>query len=106
MKSPVNVVTPSDLGVIVGVASEVRSDNGDQKLFIGTMTSAPPVEDSAWFTNLRVGRIPIKFKLDRGAEANVLPLSVYSKLRNKSPLSETSVVLSSYGDFKVRPEEH
>lgn len=104
MKSPVHVVTPSDQGAIGGVELEVQSDNGDQELFIGTVTSAPPVEDSAWFTNLRVGGTPIKFKLDTGAEANVLPLSVYLKLRNKSPLSETSVILSSYGDFKVKPE--
>ena len=104
MKSPVHVVTPSDQGAIGGVESGVQSDNGDQELFIGTVTSAPPVKDSAWFTNLHVGGTPIKFKLDTGAEANVLPLSVYSKLRNKSPLSETSVVLSSYGDFKVKPE--
>lgn len=68
------------------------------------MTRAPPVEESAWFTNLRVGGTPIKFKLDTGAEANVLPLSVYSELRNKSPLLETSVVLSRYGDFKVKPK--
>ena len=79
-------------------------DLGEQELFIGTVTSAPRVADSAWFSNLLVGGTPIKFKLDTGAEANVLPLSVYAKLRNKSPLSETSVVLSSYGDFKVKPE--
>ena len=54
--------------------------------------------------NLLVGGIPIKFKLDTGAEANVLKLSVYAKLRNKSPLLETAVVLSSYGEFKVKPE--
>ena len=68
------------------------------------MTRAPPVEESTWFTSLRIGGTPIKFKLDTGAEANVLPLGVYSKLRNKSPLLETSVVLSSYGDFKVKPK--
>ena len=35
------------------------------------------------FSNLLVGGTTVKFKLDTGAEANVLPLSVYSKLRNK-----------------------
>ena len=50
------------------------------------------------------GGTTVKFKLDTEAEANVLPLSVYSKLKNKSPLLETSVVLSSYGEFKVKPE--
>ena len=103
MKSRVHAVTPSDQGAIGGVESEVQPDLGEQELFIRTVTSAPRVADSAWFSNLLVGTL-IKFKLDAGAEANVLPLSVYAKLRNKSPLSETSVILSSYGDFKVKPE--
>ena len=59
---------------------------------------------SNWFSNLLVGGTTVKFKLDTGAETNVLPLSVYSKLKNKSLLLETSVVLSSYGEFKVKPE--
>ena len=50
------------------------------------------------------GGTTVKFKLDTEAEANVLPLSVYSKLKNKSPLLETSLVFSSYGEFKVKPE--
>lgn len=104
MKSRAHAVTPSDQGAIGGVEPEGQSDHGDQELFLGTVTRAPPVEESAWFTSLRVGGTPIKFKLDTGAEANVLPLGVYSKLRNKSPLLKTSVVLSSYGDFKVKPK--
>lgn len=104
MKFRAHAVTPSDQGAIGGVEPEGQSDHGDQELFIGTVTRAPPVEESAWFTSLRVGGTPIKFKLDTGAEANVLPLGVYSKLRNKSPLLETSVLLSSYGDFKVKPK--
>ena len=60
--------------------------------------------DSAWFSTVTVGGLCVKFKLDTGAKANVLPFSVYSKLQNKSPLIDTSVVLSSYGDFKVKPE--
>ena len=104
MKSGVHAVTPSDQGAIGGVEPKGQSDHGEQNLFIGTVTRAPQVEESAWFTSLRVGGTPIKFKLDKGAEANVLPLSVYSKFRNKSPLLETSVILSSYGDFKVKPK--
>ena len=68
------------------------------------MTGPRSAENSAWFSNLLVGGTIVKFKLDTGGKANVLPLSVYSKLKNKSPLLETSVVLSSYGEFKVKPE--
>ena len=55
-------------------------------------------------STVTLGGSSVKFKLDTGAEANVLPLSVYSELQHKSPLMDTSVVLSSYGDFKVKPE--
>ena len=75
-----------------------------EELFIATLTGPRSAENSAWFSNLLVSGTTGKFKLDTGAEANVLPLSVYSKLKNKSPLLETSVVLSSYGEFKVKPE--
>ena len=80
---------------IGGVEPEVQSDLGEPELFIRTVTSSPRVADSGWFSNLLVGGTLFKFKLDTGAEANVVPLVVYAKLRNKSPLLETSVVLSS-----------
>ena len=80
-------------------AGQVESE----ELFIGTLTGPRSAENSAWFSKLPVGGITVKFKLDTGAEANVLALSVYSKLKNKSSLPETSVVLSSYGEFKVKP---
>ena len=95
--SRVHIVIRSENAAISG---QVESE----ELFIGTLTGPRNVEDSAWFSNLLVGGTSVKLKLDTGAEANVLPLSVYSKLKNKSPLLETSVVLSSYGDFKVKPE--
>lgn len=103
MKSRVYAVPLSDQGAISGDESEAQSVDV-QELFIATVTSGLRVEPSAWSSNLFVGGTLTKFKLDTGAEANVLPLGVYSKLRNKSPLWKTSVVLSSYGDFKVRPE--
>ena len=89
-------LTPSQDGAI-GRQCEVET----KEIFIGTVTSV--TTDSAWFSTVTVGGSSVKFKLDTGAEANVLPLSVYSELQHKS-LMDTSVVLSSYGDFKVKPE--
>ena len=94
---PVHMVDSSEHAASGG---QVESE----ELFIGTLTGPRSAENSAWFSNLLVGGTTNKFKLDTGAEANVLPLSVYSKLKNKSLLLETSVVLSSYGEFNVKPE--
>ncbi|XP_067045999.1 uncharacterized protein [Acropora muricata] len=94
--SRVHTVTPSQDGAI-GRQRKVQTEG----LFIGTVTSVKT--DSAWFSTVTVGGLSDKFKLDPGAEANVLPLSVYSELQTKSSLMDTSVVLSSYGDFKIKP---
>ncbi|XP_068726228.1 uncharacterized protein [Montipora capricornis] len=83
--SRVHTVTPSLDGVI-GRQCEVQTE----EFFIGTVTGV--TTDSAWFSTVTVGGSSVKFKLDAGAEANVLPLSVYSELQNKSPLMDTSVV--------------
>ncbi len=46
----------------------------------------------------------VRFKHDTGAEANVLPFNVYSSLKISTSLQKTDVVLTSYGNFKVKPE--
>ena len=72
----VHLVTPSEQ---VAFSGQVDSE---EALFIGTLSDAKNVEESAWFSNLLVDGTLGKFKLDTGAEANVLPLSVYSKLKS------------------------
>ena len=44
------------------------------------------------------------FKLDSGADANVLPLETYERLGSRSPLMKTNTVLTAFGNAKIRPE--
>ena len=44
------------------------------------------------------------FKLDSGADANVLPLETYERLGSGSPLMETTTVLTAFGNAKIRPD--
>ena len=70
-----------------------------EELFIETLTGPRSAENSAWFSILLVGGTTVKFKLDTGAEVNVLPLSVYYKLWNirrvetlpQSPLTKSEI---------------
>ncbi|KAK2550683.1 hypothetical protein P5673_028551 [Acropora cervicornis] len=62
-------MTPSQ-DVAIGRQCEVQTEG----LFIRTVTSVKT--DSAWFSTITVGGSSDKFKLDTGAEANVLPLIV------------------------------
>ena len=71
-------------------------------LFLGTITS--PTTSSAWFVSVGINGTQVRFKLDTGAEANVLPFNVYSSLKISTSLQKTAVVLTSYGNFKVKPE--
>ena len=44
------------------------------------------------------------FKLDSGADANVLPLDTYERLGSGAPLMEKNTVLTAFGNANIRPE--
>ena len=54
--------------------------------------------------NLFVGNQEVCFKLDSGADANVLPLDTYERLGPSSSLMQTNTVLTAFGNAKNRPE--
>lgn len=62
--------------------------------------------DNVWLTTVDVEGNNIEFKLDSGAEANVLPLKVFNNmtLSTEGKLHETKVTLLSYGNFELKPK--
>ena len=74
----------------------------DVDFFIATITAGD--KNSAWYSTVDVEGTVVKFKLDTDAECCVLPSHVYYKLNNKPPLQKTHAVLSSYCEFKVKPQ--
>ena len=44
-----------------------------------------------------MGNQEVRFKLDSGADANVLPLDTYERLGSGSPLMKTNTVLTAFG---------
>ena len=44
----------------------------------------------------------LSFKLDTGAEVNVLPLSLYKQMR-LAPFSSTSTILRGFGNALIKP---
>ena len=44
------------------------------------------------------------FKLDSGADPNVLQLDTYERLGSGAPLMQTNTVLTAFGNSKIRPE--
>jgi hypothetical protein len=66
--------------------------------------SCDKIEESAWYKTLRIEDETLKFKLDTGAETNVLPLHVYDELERKPMLQKTNTILSTYGDHRLKPK--
>ncbi|GBM78829.1 Retrovirus-related Pol polyprotein from transposon 17.6 [Araneus ventricosus] len=90
-----------------------NSSNSGMNLFIDSVTEQVNKDmlivnslDSMWLKKIDVENNMIEFKLDTGAEINVLPLSVYKSmcLPLKCALSKTNITLISYGNFKLNPE--
>ena len=56
-----------------------------------------------WLSTISVLGNKITFKLDTGAEASVLPLKVFNRLRGKPMLTNTTTKLSAYGGSVLTP---
>lgn len=76
---------------------------GVDTLFIGTINQIC-TKDTGWNTNLRIGKQTVSFKLDTGAEANVLPQTVADRLPRQYGLEKTGTLLIAYGGARIRPK--
>ena len=83
-------------------------------LFIGTVNTEQPnaKTDKSWFSSITVNNTLVQFKLDTGAEANVLPFQVFKSMvrkarrgkRMKLSLKPTETMLTAYGGARLKPE--
>ncbi|KAJ8386329.1 hypothetical protein AAFF_G00174260 [Aldrovandia affinis] len=60
--------------------------------------------DTGWSSSLRVGGTLVTFKLDTGAEANLLPLAVAEELPMPLNMQRTGTVLVAYGGARIQPK--
>lgn len=78
-------------------------DSTSDPLFVGELKVHEVTQtdtEKAWFSVIKVEGRSVKFKLDTGAEANVLPESIFHKLQH-GPLRKTQAKLSTYGNTGV-----
>ena len=55
-------------------------------------------------TKMTIGSQQISFKLDTGAQANVLPMTIYETIKPNVALQPTKTILSAFvNDVKVKP---
>ena len=73
----------------------------ENELFIGSLFIGD-IQDK-WQADVSFNDTRIRFKLDAGAQANVLPYQVYSKFARSVPMKPTNSVLTGFGNSKVWP---
>ena len=81
-----------------------NNDNSSNYIFVGTITGRKhsTSTDQKWQAVINVQGNSVRFKLDTGSEANVLPLNVLNEI--KSPkLEETTTLLCAFGEHQVVP---
>ena len=59
--------------------ADTEGTGDDGQLFVGTLFIGD-IQANDWQTKLRVNDTPVTFKLDTGAQANVLPVNVYPRI--------------------------
>ena len=82
--------------------ADTEGTGDDGQLFVGTLFIGD-IQANDWQTKLRVNDTPVTFKLDTGAQANVLPVNVYRRIQPNKPLPRTRTVLTAFGDAKITP---
>ena len=91
--------------------NETESDKGEpyENFFIRAvknedMISFDKNDDKEWTIDLIVNKVLINFKIDSGAEANIIPLREYKNIRNGPKLHKPRVKLSAYNGTNIPVE--
>ena len=89
----------------VDIDSTESEDESEHPFFVGVLNKVHSViseEDKSWYSLLKIEDKTVKFKLDTGAEANVIPQNLFYKLPHNQ-LKDTKTKLSTYGNNVVTP---
>ena len=83
----------------------VASNDHDEtdNLFIGAVSRMNKTEVQAdeCYTTLDVENVPVKFKVNTGAQVKILPLHTYNSLNTESELVKSDTKLTSYSDNEL-----
>jgi len=83
-------------------------NNDCDEIYVGSLDAVNKTDNKEkctkkWIVSANVGckKVPVKFKLDTGAEVSTLPLSLYRQITNKK-LNEPKKKLTAYNNQEIR----
>ncbi|XP_031639432.1 uncharacterized protein LOC116351469 [Contarinia nasturtii] len=94
------------------VDSFVVNDNSNydfddnEEFYIGTVEQVSKITESnvyPWLEKINIKGKLISFKVDTGAEIDVLPLSIFKRLIGNVNLIKTGIILKAFGGQKINP---
>ncbi len=77
--------------------------DSDGEFFVGTVNTRNDEYVIKWMEEMQLDGHCIQAKLDTGAQANVLPLRIYEKLKLRISLQKTKTTLNAFGNNKLKP---
>ena len=88
--------------------SEEHSDQSDYEFFIETVSIQDSAyinqiknENSDWSITLPSNGIPVSYKIDTGAQCNVIPLTILKKFDPEPDLCPVNIKLSAYNNSTI-----
>lgn len=64
----------------------------EENYFVGSINKKTEIQEDACFTSFKIQGKTVKFKIDTGAQVNILPLSIFKKLSNISYAIQTPLL--------------
>ena len=84
----------------VNLLDSQQHESSEDEFFIGEV-GAKEASDEDWKATIELNRENIQFKIDTGAQANILPERVYNQMKSPSTLKNTNVKLTTYDGTKL-----
>ena len=79
--------------LVIEDEGEAKTRSVEQKFHFGTIEG----DGAAWMTEVLTNGSPIHYKLDTGAQANILPYAVYRQMTSRPKLHKATTRLFAYG---------
>lgn len=88
--------------------NSIEFSENNQEFYIGAIernvtSETNDVVCTRWIESVRINKQNVEFKVDTGAEMNVLPLRVFKRLNLDHELSRTDIRLRAFGGQRIVP---